>query len=688
MNSSIIKHSLEPAPPPEFHAAAGRPPQGANLRILRSLRMHRGLAIAVTIVVCLAIAAFGLSRKAEYQAQSLIYVQPVTAKLMTDATSGAYDAARYDSYIQQQLQTIVRSDILSEALRKLPPGTWQRPGESEQSAIARLQKDLDVERVLGSYQLSITLKGNNAAAITAVVNQVTAAYLEKGRGDELAQSDQQLQILTEDRQHIQDDLEKDRQEQAGLSSVLGVADTAGVAGDPYDVQLETLRQQVAAATSAHEIATAELASVSSNGAQPSAALNAAAEETTGADPGLTALETSNMQRRSFLTSQMSGLTPSNPVYKQDQQELALLNQSLDDAATSLRVKAGKQLQGKLRLDVSRAADVQSRLESQLAQQTAIATSSTPKLQRAADVAADIVRLQARFTDVDNAVNSLQLEHSSSGLVHLSLGATQPQRPLPSKRLLILALAFPVGLFFGALAAVARRMIDPKVYIAEDVQSVLQFQPMTVLPNPLDVTTRVVDEFMLRLAAGVDQAHRAADVRTYVFTATSPDVGITDLVASLAVKMNQIGYRTMILEASAALHNLSPAEQEIPDDWDETDLVTASETRIAPLKRESFAAENFERLKENVDLLFIEALPILSSAEAEFVSRLADATILVAESAQTTRRDLSSSLALVRRLGASGVAAVLKDVNLRDADDEFIASVRSVESRRSEVWSRE
>jgi len=96
----------------------------------------------------------------------------------------------------------------------------------------------------------------------------------------------------------------------------------------------------------------------------------------------------------------------------------------------------------------------------------------------------------------------------------------------------------------------------------------------------------------------------------------------------------------------------------------------------------------ERLKQNVDLLFIEALPILSSAEAEFAARLADVTILVAESAQTTRRELTNSLALVRKLNVPGVAAVLHDVDLRHADDEFLAVVRNVEGRQSEITRRD
>jgi len=676
MNPIGIKSSLEQTHKQEE-------PQRRSFRIARSLRMHRELALSVTAVMCALFVAFGLSRHPQYEAQSLLYVQPITAKPVTDTTGGSYDPSRYDSYIQQQLQTIVRQDILSEALKKLPPGTWQMPGEPEQSAVARLQSSLKAERIFGSYQVAVSLKGNDPSAITKVVNEVTSAFLRKGRDDELAQSDQQLQVLTQERERIQGDLEKDRQEQAGLSSTLGVADTAGETGNPYDVQLEELRKEVASARAAHAIAAGQPASLSGKAQSPET-LNAVVEEMIVNDPGLAALKTTIMQRRNVLTSQMAGLTPINPLYKQDEEELARLNQSLENMTTELRGKAAQQLQGKLRFESARTADIQSRLESQLAQQTAIAAAAAPKLQRASDLAADITRLQVRFAEIDNAIRSIELQHSSAGLIHLSLAAVQPQKPQPSKKVPIFIAALPLAFCFGTAAAVARQMLDPKVYIAEDVGNVLKFKPMAILPDPEDVNEKVMDEFILRFVAGVDQAHRAGAARTYVFTAASLDTEITELVASLARKMDQIGYRTMILKASAALQNLAPAEEEMEKTWGDTRLMKHRETRLTHVKRESFVVENFERLKQNVDLLFIEALPILSSAEAEFVARLADATILIAESAKTTRRELVGSLELVRRLGVAAVAAVLNGVSLRNADNDFIAAVRSVEGRQSEV----
>jgi uncharacterized protein involved in exopolysaccharide biosynthesis len=610
------------------------------------------------------------------------------AKVVTDTSGGFYDANRYDSYIQQQLQTIVRPDILADAIDQLPPGTWRGANESQQSAVSRLQSALKVERVLGSYQVSISLTGGDPNAITKVVNAVTASYLKKGRSDELAQSDQQLQILEDDRQHIQAELEQDHEEQDRLGAQLGVADPGGEESNPFDTQIEDMRKQVLAARAARSFADAQLASVTTQGAQGTSELAAAADDSTLNDPGLVSLKSQINQRRGQLISQMAGMTSANPIYHQDAEELKTLTDSLDMMTSDLSRKAAPQIQSKLKLDASRAADVETRLENQLAKLKANAAAAVPKLQEANDLALAVHRLQTRFTEIDNAVHAIELEHSSSGMVHLSMAAVPPLKPEPNKNPLFIAVAFPTGVVFGVLAAILRHKNDPRVYIAEDIKKTVEFSPMAVIPSETDVAAKVTDEFLLRLVAGIDQTHRVAEARTYVFTAASSKTDITQLVASLAKKMNRLGYRTMVLKASEALEAVAPEPDQVAGKWNESALSRTTESRVGPLKRTSFVIDNLERLKQRVDLLFIEAYPLLYSAETEFVARLVDATVLVAESGETTKKELKNSIGLLRRLSAQGVAVVLNDVGLRDADEDFIKTVRSAESRQTSVWHLE
>jgi uncharacterized protein involved in exopolysaccharide biosynthesis len=648
--------------------------------------MHRGLAISVAVIVAALFLVYARTIRPQYKTESLIYVQPLMAKVVTDTSGGFYDANRYDSYIQQQLQTIVRPDILGDALDHLPPGTWSGPGESRQSAVARLQGALKVERLLGSYEVSISLTGGDPASITAVVNAVTRSYLQKGRLDELAQSDQQLQLLSGERVRLQQNLSEDEQEQDKLAAVLGVADPGGVDANPYDAQLQDMRKQLVVAQAARSFAEAQLASVSGATQQGASGLSAAAEDSAASDPGMAALKSSINQRRSVLISQMAGLTPKNPIYQQDSEELARLTNSMDTLVGDMQRKAAPQIQSKLRLDAARAAEVENGLQAQLQRLTAQAASASPKLQRASELALEIHRLQARFSEIDNAVHSVELEHNSSGLVHLVMSAAQPQHPEASKRALLMLVAFPVGALFGLVAAVLRHRTDGRVYTGTDLQSALGVPAMAVLPSTADVSPRVTDEFLLRLAAGIDQTQRQSGASTYLVAGASAKDDIAELVAALARKLNQLGYRAVILKVSEALEAAAAPDPELgPSRWTDTSLTRAEDRRAGGLKRTPFVADNLERLRHGADILLIEGYPLLYSAETEFVARLADATVLVARSGETTRKGLKSALALLRRLQARGVAVVLHDLALRDADEEFLAAVRSSEGRQSSIW---
>ncbi len=653
---------------------------GMKMDLGRSLKMHRRAAIWVFAMTTIALVALALTQKPQYMAQSLIYIQPATPKPLTDVTPGFNDSSRYDSYMQQQLQTITRDDILADALTHIPAGMWQQPGESVESAITRLRASLKVERLLSSYEVQISLKGGDPVSVTRVVNEVTSAFLKSGRRDETAQSDQQLQLLVQERARISAALAKDREEQAGLSSSLGVADTSSeTTGNPYDVQLGALRDQVAKARQDHDVAEAQLAAVS-RGAQSSEMLNAVSDEVASSDSGLSALKTSITERRSALATQMAGMTQSNPLYKQDEQELARLDESLSSLSQKLRGKASQQLVGKWKLEAARTGAVLARLEGELAQQTSIATGAAPKLQRASDVTTDIARLQARFTETDSAIHSLELQQSSTGLAHLSLAATAPHSATASKGPLLLAMALPLGLLCAALTAVVLHKLDPRVYVGEDVAGALSFAPMAVLPDPVDVDTGVAEEFLLRLAAGIDQAHRVGNAKTFVFTPASPGMDTSGLVETLARKMDSIGYKVMVSKASAALNGLQ---------LDETDGRKAAEilaiengadgSSLMRVSHQSYLTENLKQITRNFDMLFIDAKPILSSAETEFDARLVDVTVLLAQSGATTRRELTSSLALVKRLTTQGVAAVLTNLRLQHADRDFLTAARSVPS---------
>jgi uncharacterized protein involved in exopolysaccharide biosynthesis len=657
--------------------------KGFNLDLARCLRMRRRTAVYTAVVMLVLLLALALTRRPQYQTTSLIYIQPLISKEVTDASTGLYDASRYDSYVQQQILTFARPDILDRTLNQLSPRVRASFASNRELAINQLSNGVKVQRVLGGYQISVSMIGTDPAAITEIVNTITSVYLKNGQQDDLAQSNDQMQALVQERQQIQNELDADRRAQAGLSSALGIADTApSDNANRYDTQLTDLRAQLAIARNAHQVAEAQLASVQANPTQPTDALNAAADPLTRSDAELAAMKSGIATRRSVLISQMAGLTPSNPLLQQDQKELAQLDQSLQEMTVKLNHQAGQSLKNQLTLEAARTRDVEARLANDLAKQTATATGSTPKLQRASDLAAAILRLQARFTQVDAAVHAISLAQGAAGLAHLSLLATQPTLPMPSKKQAILVLALPFALGFGVLAALLMQKLDPHVYIAQDMTGALNFPPMAVLPDLAEVSPKILEEFVFRLVAGIDQAYRTRDAKTFIFTAVSESTPIKRLVDSLSSEMKMLGYRVITMTAS---ETLAAKSIEAASTWDTgTGLVRSSKNIGLQLRQDSLVVENLERLKQDIDLLFIEALPIRSSSEAEFMARHGDVTVLIAQSGRTTRHELKNSLALLRRLSVRGLVAALTDLRLCNADDDFIESVHFAKQNESNM----
>ncbi len=661
-------------------AAAG---PGLKLDVVRNVRRRPKLAVGVAAGVFLALLAFGLTRHRMYLAQSLTYVEPQASKVLSEGPAGGYDPSRYESYLQQQMQTALRPDILTSAIERLPPFTWQRAGESMPSAVFRLQNNLKVLRVGMSYQLAIQLMDVSPEKAAAVVNAVTDSYLEQGRKDERAITDQRLKLLGEERQRIEQVLSEDRVEQASLAKELGLASPTGPGVTQYDAQIAGAETQVAAARQARDMAAAQFASM-----QGGAGLDAAADEQLLTDSGLNSMKGTINTRKAVLSTQMAGLTPNNPIYQQDAAEIADLDRSLDRMTNEIREKAARRLQDKMRTDVQRTADIEGRLNAQLRQQTATASGIAPKLQRAADLAADLTRLNARYTVVDDTMRSLELEANGPGLAHLSVAATVPVAPEPSKRRLILLLALPLGLFAGLFAAVVAGLMDPKVYSGGDVERVLGFLPIAVMPAASEVSSRVLEEYTLRLAAGLQSAFRVSGAQSFVFAAASSTIETGEFVRSIERVLAGLGFKALALEGTGLLR----AETRTTSQRGVASFRTGALVKTIEGNRQGHAMEELERLKQSYDLILIDAPPLLHSAETEYLVRCADATILIAESGVTLKAELFRSATLLQQLNVAGVGAVLQELHLQDADEAFRAAVEAVEriqrSRREPQPNRE
>ena len=653
--------------------SSGAPPDMFfHLDLKRSLEMHRKLFLCILGVGIAAAVGYFFTGWPVYISESIVYIQPAPPRLLDNAQNKTwpYDENTYESYLQQQINNVKRSDVLRAALHKLPPRSWQHDDEGEQSAVERLGRALTVDRMGGSYQISISAKASDAAFAAQLSNAVAQAFVETAKSDLRAGDPERIKLLGEERDRIQQALADDRSELEQVNRALGMAAVSSAAPDPYQTQINALRSDLEKARTAHDEASARLTTLATTDSASSAALDAEADEIVSADPGLVSMKASLNQRRALLISQMANLTANHPQYKQDAEELAQINASLESMMKDLRGKAAAHIQQRLRNDLERSAKFEARLNAQLGQLTSAAGSASSRLQRANDLTLDIQRLQNRFTTVDEQYRNLTLENKAPGAAYISSPAVPPLHPFIKHLLRNLVIILVGTLLLAVGVALVIHNLDPRVYIAGDIERVLGFSPMAQLPDFREVSLEVGQEYMLRLAAAIEHAYQQNGLKSCIITGVGPGAGASTVASKVSTMLEGMGRSTMVVDASGT----PPPPADAKDGTQTTNLQRRRTDRPTAL---------LERLASEMDsesIVLTDTAPLLASGETEYLARFVDSAIVVIQSGLTTRAQLREVAHTLQRLDVTAVGFVLNRVSIEKANPSFRQSVRAVEQR--------
>lgn len=675
-----------------------------RINVFKSVRLHLTTSLLVALLVLGVGLAVIAQHKPTFAATTTIYISPTPVSTLVED----HELERpYDSYVAESMRDITKYEILAEAIKKMPPGTWQFPGETERNAVERLQRALNVDHVGSTYQVDISVMGPRPEHLADIVNTVANTYIAKAKEDKFFDRDERLASLKQEQDRIQTETDSLLQEQDKITKALGVASVNAKGPNNLDNDNAKIQSDLVAAHEQRIAIEAQLAALDSG--DPSAsnsALNTAADEVIANDPSLDALKKSLSQHRADLMGKLSNMTEANPERKTAESQLAEIDASIQNMQTDLRRKAAAHLEQKLRTQLKQDELVESRLNSDLQRGTRQAVDTAPKLQRAQEIEADLDRNQTRLTEVDTRISNLELESSAPGAAHLFSPALTPLSPEKSKVRILLIAIFPLAILAGVICAVVLDLFDPHIYTATDVEAVLGFAPLGMLFDDREVTQVVYDECALRLAAGVDHAARTAGARTFVITAVNSGAGTTAITESLGSMLAKLGRRTLLIDPSGnsepvAFITLGTEMLKQPVNFPEpapgnpprsSELQRSRQAlpplpaRISPMNGLVF--ERFQHLSADYDVVLIDAAPILISAESEYLARMADVTVLVSEAGKTKKAWLTRAARLLERLGISGAAAVVNKVHPARIEDALKHDLREFELRSDRVSLQE
>ena len=231
-----------------------------------------------------------------------------------------------------------------------------------------------------------------------------------------------------------------------------------------------------------------------------------------------------------------------------------------------------------------------------------------------------------------------------------------------------------------MAAVIAHKMDPKIYIAEDIEHVLGFPPIAQLPDFDEVPEGVADEHLLRLATAIEYARKQGDLKSCIFTGTGAGTGVTTLVHRVRIMLEAMGRQTVLVDATGAPEPAAGAH-----------FSEQAEQALTTIQRPSRSSALVRQMAEETEtregsLVLTDTAPLVVSAETEYLARHVDFAIVVVESGISTRAQLREVGATLQRLDVAAVGFVLNRIGLKKADPAFRQSVRAIEdhSTREEV----
>ena len=182
--------------------------------------------------------------------RTLIHVSPRFLKnLEDDKELELQSNTQYRQFVQQQVRTINRYDIVHEALLNM--GTvrtiWQKEEEPERRAVERLQGALQITPVPDTYLITIGLESKESSRLDRIVNAVVESYLKKVKETEIYASDVRVANLQEERLKLLAEIQTMSGQRMEFVQRLGVTIFNPHNPSPYDKLLTGSREALAAA---------------------------------------------------------------------------------------------------------------------------------------------------------------------------------------------------------------------------------------------------------------------------------------------------------------------------------------------------------------------------------------------------------------------------------------------------------
>ncbi|WP_176049697.1 cellulose synthase operon protein YhjQ/BcsQ [Burkholderia sp. BCC1644] len=660
---------------------------GPGIKPLVSLRAHPRIAACVVIaVVLLGMPLAWVKGTARYHAEATVQVAPRFMKNLSEDQELVFESnSQYRQFVQQQVQTVRRYDIVQRALAApAVRALWSRPGEPDRHAIERLQTALVVQPVPDTYLIRIALDGTKPAGLAEIVNAVTQAYLDTAHDEQLYAADERTVTLKQREDELLSQITTLSANRDAIARDLNLTSFADNVTNPFDKLIADQRHALEDAMQQRIAADAALDAFRKRG---DTGINVRSVlENVLNDPGLNSLKSNLYKREGDLTTQMSGLRPDHPAYTAARQELAEITQTVNTQDARVEARVRSNVDARLAGTADQAHQVETGLARELTALEARSADYARLFQQAHTLTGDIDRARKELDQIRDRADFLRMESGAPGFVRgvsKALPAVEPYGP-GRKKMMLMALLAAVAL--GAIVPLAVDLADRRVRTVNVAQSLMGIPPAGWQIDRRDSASHLfaLDQDR-RLASALMRFNGRNGKSVFGFTGVKPSAGTTTLLLGVADALRQLGSRVLIVEANAfrpdarfggapagladVLAGRAPRDAAVTTDGALPPHVAfCRHTATAHDGASSEGLTRLDRLAEclaawaaDYDFVLVDMPPLLVSADTELLlSRIAH-VMVVLEAGATTRGEVARARRMLQTIDPDAVGFVLNRV---------------------------
>lgn len=634
------------------NASESRPVPGRKIDPVRSWRAHAPAALLTLIVVLLV--GFPIAWKKGkhiYAAEAAIYVSPRFLKNMEDDKEFELQSnSQYREFVQQNVRTVDRYDIVEESLNRLSKQghPWGHPRESVQHAVARLQGELKILPVPDTYQITVRLEGNKPEGLAETVNTVVDVFLEKSKGEDFYGRDQRLASLQKEEEGLRSDIATLGDKKDKIAQELAVSVFSESFSNPFDQLLVGSKQALAAARQKSIVSRAQLTSIEhSASANVPTGLQAYAGELARRDADITSLQSNLNFRRSELLARLDGMLPNHPGRQEIEAELHRIDEVALSKRGDLETAYASILLAQRRAEAAADEQTEHEIQKQVDQQSAQAVWYSHNYQTGINLRYEIERARNRLEAVENRIDFVEQEGRAPGFARLFSPARPPIEPLSGGRrkpfLLLLATAIALSL----AAPLALDYMDPRLLSPNEAEKLLGFPPIGF--TLASANREASSDRIQRLAAAIEREFQRNASRSFVFVPVNAASRISETVIEIAGKLSDLGHSVEVVEAEQRLTQAASA--------------AAGRAVVAsfPAHESGSLGSIRDRVRESVQrgsIALISAKTFSEDAETEILASSCDVVILTLRSAQTKKAEVQSAMRTLENIKPKAIAALV------------------------------